>query len=198
MSVFQVYGLFVLPLTSVLIACDTSYRPGYFVENPSERKSKRRHYPGIPKYLEITDSVYIERELAESFRWTMNIQQYVNNNLCYRLLRIVVRSSALKIAQVYNMTYGAQSYPSRSTLAWELKGEYVTSCFCLYSLLKDKEENGGGELWLPHHETSRRNRYHKKMKERNERMAGTGQPHCFHACDLCLQFAQDEDGQWSE
>lgn len=64
-------------LTVRMAACHASHHPGYYVQNPSDTNSVRRYYAGIPKYLQIEDSVYIEREAAESFRWQFNIQQCV-------------------------------------------------------------------------------------------------------------------------
>lgn len=99
---------------------------------------------------------------------------------------------------VYNLTYGSQTYPTRSHHLWELQGEYVFGSFWLYSLLKDLADNDGGELHLPHHPSQRRTRYHDALEQRNQRMTGPGQDLWNHACDICHLCIPDGNGGMSK
>lgn len=75
----------------------------------------------------------------------------------------------------------------------EMRAEDVLNGFLMYSLLLDKAEHGSF-LLLPHDERSQRDRLKEALAERNKAMEGVGQESYPHACDLCYQVYENEEG----
>ncbi|KAH9853344.1 hypothetical protein C2E23DRAFT_728888 [Lenzites betulinus] len=164
----------VIPIRIVTLYCrdcKTTYRPNYRVTDAHTPESMRCYYGGIPEYLEVSEHGYVELKLVSLFRSQMAFSH----------------ASADAVARIYNTSQ------SEDALQTPLTSENVWNAFYLHSLLLDKSRHGK-HLIVPHHGVQAI-RFNSVLAERNLSMAGTGQPHWAHACDVCEKIiCADADG----
>ncbi|KAG1846163.1 hypothetical protein C8R48DRAFT_543144, partial [Suillus tomentosus] len=152
-----------LQLISTSSACNVNYHHNYAVHGAS-----RQYYSGVPKYIQVGEHQFVERELA--MHWI-------------DLMRIPV--SATNCARLYNE---AQARRENVTCEWQFNTtvttEEVWDAFTVLALLDDHQLRNT-RLCVPHG-NSQSARYTAAMHARNERIITEGQDELPHACYGCM------------
>ncbi|KAH9851669.1 hypothetical protein C2E23DRAFT_869110 [Lenzites betulinus] len=158
--------------------CHTRYYPNYFLH---DQASTRTYYSGVPRLLQVAQHSFVSADVCEMF-----------SNLM-----AVAWTSATNCARFYNSSLAppdiAELLPIDWEYSFEVDTEQVWDSFFLYSLLLDHQERQT-TLILPHVAPSQAYRLKEAIHARNMIMAGPGQEHWSHACDLCCWVHQTEDG----
>ncbi|OCH83603.1 hypothetical protein OBBRIDRAFT_874465, partial [Obba rivulosa] len=124
----------------------------------------------MPPFLEVSEHVYVERELARLFETQMAFSH----------------ASGEAVARIYNLSIRDVDTSKHLTT------ENVWHTFYLHALLRHHCERGT-TLHLPHHGMNE-HRLDKALHERNMLIAGTGQKHWAHACQRCTRYIKEADG----
>ncbi|KAF9001061.1 hypothetical protein BDZ89DRAFT_968722, partial [Hymenopellis radicata] len=159
------------------VECKTSYHPAYFVRGGSEVGSVRQYYAGIPRYIQASETHWVEQDLA--IHWTLQMT--------------VQHASSVGIAEVYNLELVDKPWHGNTKLLWRLDHETVWDTFWMFALLRDigRRSNETASLELSNR-GNQKGRIDEALAERNRRMVGTGQPMWGHVCDSCLKVKKDE------
>ncbi|EIN11940.1 hypothetical protein PUNSTDRAFT_62687, partial [Punctularia strigosozonata HHB-11173 SS5] len=163
-------------------ACSTRFHPNYYVHDTA---TIRTYYSSdVPDVLHVAQYTFLDRRLCELFTNQM----------------VFAWTSATNCARVYNATMAQEIELLNSFLlddrsfTIELDTERVLASFLLYSLSNDFEDRND-ILELPQNITGTLERLQCAIRERNVRMAGPGQEHWTHLCDICSWHTTNEDGQ---
>ncbi|KAG1786126.1 uncharacterized protein HD556DRAFT_1449981 [Suillus plorans] len=141
-------------------SCNVNYHHNYAVHGAS-----RQYYSGVPKYIQVGEHQFVERELA--MHWI-------------DLMRIPV--SATDCARLYNE---AQARRKNVTCEWQFNTtEEVWDAFTVLALLDDHQLRNTS-LCVPHDNS---------QSARNERIITEGQDELPHACYGCMRLFSMPDG----
>ncbi|KAJ7668289.1 hypothetical protein B0H17DRAFT_1142418 [Mycena rosella] len=147
-------------------------------KHTSDPSARRTYYDeDVPEFIQVTDTGFVERRLCIFFENEMSISH----------------ATCQGISRVYNAALGNSSIPNSSRLLHELTGDLVLESFLFHAVLRDKRRHR--EVLSVIHGDYQNHRLDEALKERNYRMAGTGQHHWAHACDRCMRVYQGEDGR---
>ncbi|KAF4623949.1 hypothetical protein D9613_001395 [Agrocybe pediades] len=162
-------------------ACNTHYYPTYYVDG----KKKLRMYYRQDKLVFVHSAThhYIEKRTLDNFTTSM----------------LVAWTSAGNCARIYNDGVGRSitlSLPVEFENDYHIKldTEDVWAGLMLHWLLEDAEERQQ-VLELPEDARSQSKRLQFALRQRNKRMAGTGQEAWNHACNLCCWITVNASGQ---
>lgn len=183
-----------------MIACNTRYHPNWQVKDAKLSKNRRplrQYYSGIPEYIPVRETVYVDRSLCIYIENQMALAQYGPNRVIHRTLTYpydLSRVSATNIALVYNYAIApaASRHRVQSHLTDKLGYKDVLDAFFLHSLLRDHKRHQT-RLFLPH-VGRHRDRLDEALRDRNLRMRYNGQDMWDHACDDCCKILQKDDG----
>ncbi|OSC98756.1 hypothetical protein PYCCODRAFT_1417417 [Trametes coccinea BRFM310] len=159
--------------------CKTRYYPSYYVHDGA---SLQTYYPGVPHLIHLSKRTFISGEVCEMFANLM-MTSWASATNCARFYNLSLTKPEISV-----------ELPSEWNAPFELDTEHVWESFFLYSLLLDHNERGT-MLCLPHQEASQADRLLPALNARNILMAGAGQEHWSHCCDLCTARTVDESGQ---
>ncbi|PIL31096.1 hypothetical protein GSI_05792 [Ganoderma sinense ZZ0214-1] len=143
------------------------YRPNYSVSNADSPSSVREYYPGVPKFLEVTQHSYVEEELIKLFRHQMAFS-HASGDGC---------------AKIYNLSL--RTFQEGST---KITSEIVWNAFFIHALLLHHTRSRLC-MKLPHH-GEQSDRIASALLACNEAMVGVGQVEWAHACDDCEKIVE--------
>ncbi|KZO91274.1 hypothetical protein CALVIDRAFT_489335 [Calocera viscosa TUFC12733] len=160
-------GAFPVAVTSLRCpSCTSTFHLNYFTQRDSHNVTWRIYYDGVPSILKVRAHTFFEDKLC----------------LLFRGLAVHSHSSMSSTARIYNTTLSSPT--GRAPL---LRGDDIAVAFNLYSLVLHHQEQNA-RLRIPDLAPTDIDRLSVPMQERNRFMAGTGQEHWPHACDLCRKF----------
>ncbi|KAF9544131.1 hypothetical protein CPC08DRAFT_730331 [Agrocybe pediades] len=160
--------------------CNTRYYPNYWVSNSEDT---RTYYVDSESFnfIHVADHVFIETRTLHLFT-TMMLNAWTSASNCAQIYNdgVALRSLAPKLPITFS-----------KTLIMDTND--VWDGLMLYWLLEDAQERGEVLVTL-HKSSSQSKRVQPAVRARNLRMAGTGQEHWNHICDVCCYVDVDSDG----
>ncbi|KAF8577485.1 hypothetical protein K439DRAFT_1364649, partial [Ramaria rubella] len=170
----------ILPIWATSLYCKNCSTHNYSVTQASAPKATQRYYRMTPSFIQVTAHSYVEADLCH----------FIETKMAFS------HASAQSISRVYNMALkmpGENQSNASTFLKQSMDSELILNAFFLHALLRGHTRQVVC-LTLPHN-GGHNDRFTNALKERNFRIASTGQEMWGHACNDCAKMYTGQDGK---
>ena len=147
-----------------ILGCQSTFYPNYYVH-----RDVRVYYDGVPCYIKVSGTRYVEHAVLEHF-----LQ-----------LSLLSWTSATNAAHIYHQSLSRLGLEQVSLPQYRLRTEHVWSGFVINALLKNAVQCS----YILHvlHSSDQKDCFTQVMHDRNAHMVQYGQPEFSHWCTLCVR-----------